>query len=316
MSLATRCPACSTTFRVVQDQLKVSEGWVRCGRCDEAFNALEGLFDLERDSGLMGLDELGPDVDPGMAPTERLPLDELPSHRPKMPVPAPAVVPVLAPAASTEGQGYDVYFSRDDTDLATTAAAAEGMPSTTAEEQAPATDQASAPQPEFLRRAQRAAMWRQPAVRAALSAACVLAAAALALQWVVHQRDVLATHRPDWAPALRQMCAVLGCKVETLRDLAAVVVDSSGLEATDAASQFHFQAVLRNQSAVPIATPSLDLSLTDASGKVVSRKTLMPADFGAATPQTLAAGAEAPLNAVLDVGPLRVTGYTVLAYYP
>ncbi len=50
MSLATRCTACSTVFRVVQDQLKVSEGWVRCGRCNEVFNALEGLFDLERDS--------------------------------------------------------------------------------------------------------------------------------------------------------------------------------------------------------------------------------------------------------------------------
>ncbi|MDE2296774.1 MAG: zinc-ribbon domain-containing protein, partial [Burkholderiales bacterium] len=48
MSLATRCTACGTVFRVVQDQLKVSEGWVRCGRCNEVFNALEGLFDLER----------------------------------------------------------------------------------------------------------------------------------------------------------------------------------------------------------------------------------------------------------------------------
>jgi len=50
MSLATRCSACGTVFRVVQDQLKVSEGWVRCGRCNEVFNALEGLFDLERDT--------------------------------------------------------------------------------------------------------------------------------------------------------------------------------------------------------------------------------------------------------------------------
>src|SRR5438046_499469 len=49
MSMATRCTSCGTIFRVVQDQLKVSEGWVRCGRCDEVFNALEGLFDLERD---------------------------------------------------------------------------------------------------------------------------------------------------------------------------------------------------------------------------------------------------------------------------
>ena len=50
MSLATRCTACGTVFRVVQDQLKVSEGWVRCGRCNEVFNALEGLFDLERET--------------------------------------------------------------------------------------------------------------------------------------------------------------------------------------------------------------------------------------------------------------------------
>ncbi len=50
MSLATRCTACGTVFRVVQDQLKVSEGWVRCGRCKEVFNALEGLFDLDREA--------------------------------------------------------------------------------------------------------------------------------------------------------------------------------------------------------------------------------------------------------------------------
>jgi predicted Zn finger-like uncharacterized protein len=49
MSLATRCTSCGTIFRVVQDQLKVSDGWVRCGRCNEVFNAMEGLFDLQRE---------------------------------------------------------------------------------------------------------------------------------------------------------------------------------------------------------------------------------------------------------------------------
>lgn len=48
MSLATRCPACSTVFRVVQDQLRVSEGWVRCGRCSEVFNAVDHMVDLPR----------------------------------------------------------------------------------------------------------------------------------------------------------------------------------------------------------------------------------------------------------------------------
>lgn len=49
MSLATRCTHCGTIFKVVQDQLKVSDGWVRCGRCNEVFNALPTLFDLDKD---------------------------------------------------------------------------------------------------------------------------------------------------------------------------------------------------------------------------------------------------------------------------
>lgn len=50
MSLATRCTACGTIFRVVQDQLRVSEGWVRCGRCAEVFDAREQLFDMDREA--------------------------------------------------------------------------------------------------------------------------------------------------------------------------------------------------------------------------------------------------------------------------
>lgn len=46
MSLITRCPACETMFRVESGQLLVSEGWVRCGRCHEAFNAHNHLINL------------------------------------------------------------------------------------------------------------------------------------------------------------------------------------------------------------------------------------------------------------------------------
>lgn len=39
MSYTTRCPACGTTFRIVADQLKISDGWVRCGHCSDVFDA-------------------------------------------------------------------------------------------------------------------------------------------------------------------------------------------------------------------------------------------------------------------------------------
>ncbi|VWX58179.1 conserved hypothetical protein [Burkholderiales bacterium 8X] len=43
MSLVTRCPACATTFKVVKDQLRISDGWVRCGRCSQVFDANDDL---------------------------------------------------------------------------------------------------------------------------------------------------------------------------------------------------------------------------------------------------------------------------------
>ena len=39
MSQITRCPACATMFKLVADQLKSAQGWVRCGQCGEVFEA-------------------------------------------------------------------------------------------------------------------------------------------------------------------------------------------------------------------------------------------------------------------------------------
>ena len=43
MSQITTCPSCSTRFRVVADQLRISDGWVRCGQCQEVFDARDHL---------------------------------------------------------------------------------------------------------------------------------------------------------------------------------------------------------------------------------------------------------------------------------
>ncbi|MDP3171986.1 MAG: zinc-ribbon domain-containing protein, partial [Polaromonas sp.] len=49
MSLITRCPACGTMFKVVADQLKISQGWVRCGQCSDVFDAAAHLQPRELD---------------------------------------------------------------------------------------------------------------------------------------------------------------------------------------------------------------------------------------------------------------------------
>jgi predicted Zn finger-like uncharacterized protein len=93
MSLATRCSACSTVFRVQKDQLKASEGWVRCGRCGTVFSALEGLFDLDREShsGPMPL-SVTPAAAP--APHARPAPPDAPPPPPSAPAPAAVATPV------------------------------------------------------------------------------------------------------------------------------------------------------------------------------------------------------------------------------
>ena len=99
MSLATRCPACATVFRVVQDQLRVSEGWVRCGRCGEVFNA--GL-------ALVNLDGTPRQVAPPPPP----PASTAPPPRPAVAQPAtPAAAPPVTAATS-------LVRTRSDTPLA------------------------------------------------------------------------------------------------------------------------------------------------------------------------------------------------------
>ncbi|CAB3650225.1 DUF3426 domain-containing protein [Paraburkholderia rhynchosiae] len=46
MLLATRCPFCETVFRLQPAQLALRRGLVRCGQCQEVFDASSSLFDV------------------------------------------------------------------------------------------------------------------------------------------------------------------------------------------------------------------------------------------------------------------------------
>ena len=212
MSLATRCPACGTVFRVVSDQLKVSEGWVRCGRCAEVFNAAQRLFDLEQDAAA------GPLVAPPprpLAEVHRLPLRDPgaavarvgaalapPSTlaQPEAQQVAPESVPVQAPAEAEEPSEQPA------------AAAAETPSEATSEivpadriDAAPAAEPAGpAPTPEFVRRADRAARWRQPARRGPL------AALALLLRGTAGGTDRTALPRPPGGSLARHPAVAAG----------------------------------------------------------------------------------------------------------
>ena len=331
MSLATRCPSCGTIFRVVQDQLKVCEGWVRCGRCDEVFSALEGLFDLERDPP--------PDWSPGAGlPTATpeplneaadgsLAQAEAPQRAGEVSADAsPAGLPQEAGFSTGHGTEYDTGDAADGrleptmTALARDDAPPIGepvLPNDPAAHDFPNDrdhEDALAP-PGFLRDAQRQARWQRPAVRAMLGVAALALVLLLAAQAAHHFRDPIAARWPEARPVLMAWCGAAGCAIEAPKRIEDISVESSALNHGGAANTFKLAVTLRNRGSVAVALPAVELSLTDATGQLVARRALMPSDFRVALP-VLAAGAEAPLQLVLGAGSPRVTGYTVELFYP
>src|SRR3954467_7126180 len=103
MSLITRCPACGTMFRVVPDQLRISEGWVRCGHCAEIFDATAHMAEhaapAGRDEDLV--------TQPAEIPTQPPDLDSpdlaLPGR--KAYAPPGAIPPWPGPPSSARGSG-------------------------------------------------------------------------------------------------------------------------------------------------------------------------------------------------------------------
>ncbi len=284
--LATRCPSCGTVFRVVLDQLRVSEGWVRCGRCSEVFNAAEALVDLDT-----GLDH-------------RLAFDP--------------------PAAPPAGAGPDQDTVAEPEEPPTIDSSESRFAADDAQPQAPPADPAPEPAlaapepiptPSFVRRAERAQRWRRPRVRAALAATAVLATAGLAAQAAYEYREHIAARAPATRAALVAACDVLGCSVGPAHSIDTINVESSGLVRVEKSSIYRLTVVLRNRAAFDAGLPALELALTDGQGKLLARRVLRPAEMGASQ-LALGAGRDLLLQATLQMATEPVAGYTIEIFYP
>ena len=387
MSLATRCSTCGTAFRIVQDQLKVSEGWVRCGRCNAVFNALEGLFDLGRDAPA----DWSESADAGAAaasaplakssaaeeapPSGKEDFEKTLRYPPgaaaeaaiaskgasRQAPPAPPATAAAIEAAEDEGEPSggdepatdlgelladpidarlfgprkrtehpkpkpavelggrdrvefsDARFDSDlfpDNPLPEAEAELDVLPST----DAGALPLESASHPEFVRHADRRARWQTRRMRAVLAVAALVAAGALVLQVVHHDRDAIAARWPSLRGPLVSWCRIAGCRIEAPRHIEDVVVENTALTRAPAPDTFVLSVTLRSRSAVPVTTPSIDLALTDAAGRLVASRVLAPRDLTAA--EVLPPNAEAGLQVQLSAGPVGVVGYTVEIFYP
>lgn len=168
-------------------------------------------------------------------------------------------------------------------------------------------------------RGDEASPWRRPPVRRALWLLALLLVLALLLQVLLAWRDVLAVRAPEMRPALQGLCHVLGCQMHAPRRIDKLAVESSSfalLANPGGTAALHRLAItLRNRADTAVRAPALDLGLTDPQGRVVTRRVVTLADLGLVQVD-IPAGAELPLQAVLDAGQRRVSGYTVDLFYP
>lgn len=311
MSLATRCPACGTVFRVVRDQLKVSDGWVRCGRCAEVFNAGQRLFELEAEvvvaqpPGQPSAPE-APCNDTGSKPAQA-PGTASESESEPVSKPEPEPEPTSEPVSEAIGVPQQPALATD--------AHPEPIAEAAAQPEAGPADVAPTATPGFVVRADRAARRRHPARRSLLAGLALVLAALLAAQIALNYRDDLAAGWPASKRWLQAACGLLGCSVEAPRRIDSLGVDSSGLVRVEGSPYYRLSLVVQNRAPVVVRMPAIELTLTDTQGQTMARRVLRAAELGNDAPSLPARG-ELALNAMLELGEQRVAGYTVELFYP
>jgi len=279
----TRCPGCSTIFRVTPAQLSLREGQVRCGHCRTVFDGNAHLISLAPTPQ----QEHEPDELAAGPPTVTLrsahalrPAHEDPQTRPRETIGAARVTPPPVEADDEDELeiDYDSRFAWD--------------------------------------RPRK----RPRALTALYVAAIPLLLIALAAQAIFHFRDALAAHWPQTRPVLAQMCAAAGCTVRPLRDVAALSIDASDLQADPAhKGLLILSATIRNRAGYALAYPYLELTLTDAADQVVVRKAMAPAEYAGGTADLaagIAANGEAVVRLFIDASATSQAGYRLYLFYP
>ena len=333
MSLMTQCPSCAIVFKVVPDQLRISDGWVRCGQCNVVFDANANLQsdassavsaapvtqgheqaqasvwqgnsnrsdNIHEDDGnavklqLFHLSQTGHVVEEetvlAVEPEDTAPsFSALPNQvkqakqASKFSVSIPGLQPRMSPK-HTEGAPTRL----PDLDL----------------------------KHSFLSKpVSRPSMWRD--MGAIWGIAVFLLGMLLLLQIVVQQRDKLAAAKPELQPALTSLCTLMHCKLDTLRQIESVVIDSSSFTNLRA-DIYRLGVTFKNTAFVDVALPALELTLTDTQDRSVLRRVFTPEDLGLAQ-KVVPAGAELSATAIMSVSPVgaqaRVSGYRLVIFYP
>ena len=321
-------------FKVVPDQLRISDGWVRCGQCGEVFDASQHLLanpidmaapvDSDRQATPDNMTPSVPPLSEGNAEAAVAPEAPIPvpaPHPPSRHDPEPASN--LAPQSPPRDSLWvETVAPRDEVAMeAEVPVVPQQDPPVAASPfvaTQPSRDDAP-PELSFIRNGNRQAVWQRPVVRIVLLLLVVLLLAALAVQVLVHQRDRIVSMEPSTRPVLLALCAWTQCKLSPLRQIESIVIESSSF-ALVRADIYKLAFTLKNNAVLDLAMPAIELSLTDTQDQPLIRRVIMPAEFGVATSKPFPAGSDwsgslsLSVKSTASVG--RIAGYRLLAFYP
>jgi predicted Zn finger-like uncharacterized protein len=328
-------------FRVVPDQLRISDGWVRCGQCNEVFDANANLHTelpvqaLPEPVGVSGVPNPATDDDaselrvdstairePSGAVDLSGPSSTEPQWEHEDPFLAQSPQELLHSEPSTETQAWDTVEmgKPEPEDLSTT------VDSFQFETVAPRYVQSdsvvrSAPHGmnlSFMRGNGAASKWHRPWLRLGLVVVCAFLLLLLVLQVTVQERDRIAASTPASRPVLQALCSALACSLGPVRQIESIAIDSSSFTKVHA-DVYRLSFTLRNSAVIDIARPALELSLTDMQDQTVFRRVFAGAELGSRQ-DLIAAGSELTASVPISIkhagGAEKVSGYRLLAFYP
>jgi predicted Zn finger-like uncharacterized protein len=297
--LITTCTSCLARFRVTPTQLNAKNGQVRCGHCNKVFSGFESL-------------ERVPDDDTG---SRLLAAHEAQEAQAAQPAGNPPAVP---PAASADlGESSEDLPELEAIDVPTS-------PPALVDEQAAATARAMrGPSTRPLPEADLEALEAEPEPRRlsrAWSFGVFLLVLVLGGELAYAFRAPLAQRYPQVRPWLESACVRAGCSVPWPRDERLLKLEESELlEVPGHADQIALAARIRNLAPVAQDYPTLELTLTDATGQLAARRVLRPADYLGHAPvpdEVLGAGAQVSIQLTLATPGLKPSGYELLLFYP
>jgi len=350
--MRTRCPVCSTVFRVTSEQLRLKAGKVRCGHCQAVFNAFEEFLPerptVEAVSTPAEIDQAeSPPEDFAESPAPSLvepeysaPVEEEPE----------SVTQEFQPEVIAEGVLIEAVAEEDDSVPEKPLEALSEKSVLSLEAPMSAEEQAESPSPRLETPEESTSAAREAGLVAAREltdapgynrwAAGTLTGSALggfeggaphravwpfvlaALLLIVvllgqlfyHFRTDLVQRWPSAVPIF-EFAAV---DVPLPRNSELVAIETSDLQSDNARGLFILQATLHNRANYAQAWPALELTLTDTSDTVVSRRVLMAPDYlpPATDPAAFPANGETAVKLWIEAKNIGAAGYRLYVFYP